>query len=203
MKVVIIDYQMGNVRSVLRSFEKFTSNVIVSNNPEDLKTATHIVLPGVGSFTDGMNNLEKSGLITTLKEEVLQNKIPFLGICLGMQLLASIGYEGGEKEGLNLISGKIEKMIPTANEPVPHVGWNEIHKKLDHPILKEISDGADFYFVHSYHFIPDNQKNIVTTTPYLGEFVSIIAENNIIGVQFHPEKSQISGFKIIENFLGL
>jgi len=203
MKVVIIDYKMGNVRSVARSFEKFTSNVIVSNNPDDLKTATHIVLPGVGSFSDGIDNLEKSGLIPTLKEEVIQNKIPFLGICLGMQLLASIGYEGGEKKGLDLIPGSVKKMIPAINEPVPHVGWNEIHKKSEHPILKGINDNTDFYFVHSYHFIPDDQKNAVTTTSYLGEFVSIVAENNIIGVQFHPEKSQISGFKIIENFLGL
>ena len=203
MKVVIIDYQIGNVKSVLRSFEKFTSNVIISDDPKDLKTATHIVLPGVGSFTDGMDNLEKSGLIPTLKEEVLQNKIPFLGLCLGMHLLASIGYEGGERKGLDLISGKVQKMIPSTKEPVPHVGWNELHKKLDHPILKGINDGTDFYFVHSYHFTPDNQRNAVTTTPYLGEFVSIVAENNIIGVQFHPEKSQIAGFKIIENFLEL
>lgn len=203
MKVVIIDYQMGNVRSVLRSFEKFVSNVVVSNNPDDLKTATHIVLPGVGSFADGINNLEKSGLIPTLKEEVIQNKIPFLGICLGMQLLASVGYEGGEKKGLDLIQGNVKKMIPQPNEPVPHVGWNEIYKKSDHPILNGINDGTDFYFVHSYHFTPNNQENAIAITPYLGKFVSIVAENNIVGVQFHPEKSQISGFKIIENFLGM
>lgn len=203
MKVVIIDYQMGNVRSVLRSFEKFTNDVVVSGNIEDLKTATHIVLPGVGSFNDGMTNLNKLGITQTLKEEVTQNKIPFLGICLGMQLLATTGHEGGEKEGLNLIPGQVKKMIPTASEPIPHVGWNEIHKKSDHPILKEINDGTDFYFVHSYHFIPQNEKNIIATTPYVGEFTSIIAENNIIGAQFHPEKSQIAGFKIIKNFLEL
>lgn len=203
MKVVIVDYKMGNVRSVLRSFEKFTSNITISADQEDLKTATHIVLPGVGSFSDGMKNLEESGIIPTLIEEVTKNKIPFLGICLGMQLLASIGHEGGEKKGLNLISGHVKKMIPTEKEPVPHVGWNEIHRKSDHSILHEINDGTDFYFVHGYRFLPDDKNHIISTTPYLGEVASIVASNNIIGVQFHPEKSQISGFKIIKNFLEL
>lgn len=203
MKVVIVDYKMGNVRSVLRSFEKFTNDITISADPQDLKTATHIVLPGVGSFADGMKNLEESGVIPTLIEEVTKNKIPFLGICLGMQLLASVGYEGGKKNGLNLISGHVRKLIPTEKEPVPHVGWNEIHKKFDHPILHEINDGTDFYFVHGYHFLPDDKNNIISITPYLGEVVSIVADGNIIGMQFHPEKSQISGFKIIKNFLEL
>ncbi len=203
MKVVIIDYKIGNIKSVLRSFEKFTKDVVISDNPADLKTATHIVLPGVGSFADCMKSLNESGFIPTLIEEVLQNKIPFLGICVGMQMLATIGLEGGEEKGLNFISGKVQKMIPLKNEPIPHVGWNEIKKQSDHPIMNGINDGTDFYFVHSYHFIPNNKKNIVAITPYAGEVASIVAENNIIGVQFHPEKSQIAGFKIIENFLAL
>ncbi len=153
MKVVIIDYQMGNTKSVLRSFEKFTSDVIISSDPFDLQSATHIVLPGVGSFADGKRHLEEMGIIPSLFHEVGTKKTPFLGICLGMQLLASVGNEVKETAGLNLIPGVVKKLMPTNDMPVPHVGWNEIKIKQNHDLLEGIKDDTDFYFVHSYHFV--------------------------------------------------
>jgi len=203
MKVVIIDYQMGNTKSVLRSFEKFTSDVIISSDSFDLQSATHIVLPGVGSFADGKRHLEEMGIIPSLFHEVGTKKTPFLGICLGMQLLASVGNEVKETAGLNLIPGVVKKLMPTNDMPVPHVGWNEIKIKQNHDLLEGIKDDTDFYFVHSYHFVCDNPECVIATTPYTTDFCSIVGYENIFGTQFHPEKSQVSGLRLIKNFLSL
>lgn len=200
--VLVIDYGMGNLGSVRRAFEECGADVRVSTDPDELKTAAHIVLPGVGAFGDGMANLKKGGWIDPLQKALLTEKIPFLGICLGMQLLADRSHEGGEFEGLGLLAGEVKRLEPSnASERVPHIGWNEIFSRQNNPLLENISDGTDFYFVHSYHFIPENEDSILTTTPYCGQFASALFRNNIFGVQFHPEKSSKAGFQLIRNFL--
>ncbi|GEA29289.1 imidazole glycerol phosphate synthase subunit HisH [Clostridium diolis] len=205
MKVYIVDYGMGNLMSVKRAFEECEADeVCICNNPEELFNADRIVLPGVGSFYEGMNNLNSKGWTRIIKQIAKERQIPILGICLGMQLFASKGYEGKEIEGLNLIDGEVKKLIPSnGNERIPHIGWNEIYKFNDSGLFLGIDDGTDFYFVHSYHFIPKNESDIMTKTLYCGEFVSSISNGKIYGVQFHPEKSHKSGFMIIKNFLSI
>ena len=205
MAIVIIDYGMSNLGSVKRAFEECgASNVFVSCNPDDLKRSDKIVLPGVGAFCDGMQNLNKYGFTETIINEVINNEIPILGICLGMQLLADIGYEGGETPGLGLIPGKVIKLLPNSKtERIPHVGWNELRVKKECVLLDNVKINSDFYFVHSYHFFPDSIENIISTTPYCGEFVSIVNKKNVFGTQFHPEKSSINGFQILTNFINL
>lgn len=201
MSVAIIDYNMGNLASIRRSFEECGASVFVTNNPKDLAEAERIVLPGVGSFYDGMQHLANSGFKEALQEEVQNKGKPLLGICLGMQLLSEAGTEGKSIEGLGFIKGKVEKIIPQNAEKVPHVGWNELIVNQHNPVLKGIEKECDFYFVHSYHFVAKNDNDIVARTPYCGEIVSVVAKDNIFGVQFHPEKSQKSGFALIKNFL--
>ncbi|AKM82202.1 TPA: imidazole glycerol phosphate synthase subunit HisH [Candidatus Berkelbacteria bacterium] len=205
MNVAIIDYGMSNLGSINNALiECGGENVSIISNPEDFKNATHIILPGVGSFKDGMTNLKDLCWIKPLRKTVIEDKVPLLGICLGMQLLADKGFEGGEIDGLGLIHGTVEKLKPVDNkEKIPHVGWNEIYSKTKSPILENIPDGTDYYFVHSYHFIPRSVKNILTTTPYCGNFVSSVISDNIFGTQFHPEKSQRPGFQLLKNFLNL
>jgi glutamine amidotransferase len=203
MQVVIIDYGMSNLGSIRRALEECGGSPVVSDNPADLKDATHIVLPGVGAFTDGMINLEKAGWIEPIRTAALKDKVPFLGICLGMQLLSTKGYEMGESKGLDLIHGEVKLLEPHAGERIPHVGWNEVFPKIESPLFAQISQGTDFYFVHSYHFVPLEQGTILATTPYCGNFVSAVSHENVYGVQFHPEKSQRPGFQLLRNFLNL
>lgn len=205
MKIYIIDYGMSNLGSIKNALiECGGQNVAVITDPNNLKDATHIVLPGVGSFKDGMDNLIKFGWYEPLRKIILEKKTPLLGICLGMQLLADKGYEGGEIDGLGLISGIVIKLKPVnKNERIPHVGWNEVFPTHTDPLFNNIPEGIDFYFVHSYHFIPKDKKNILSTTPYCGSFVSSINQKNIYGVQFHPEKSQRPGFQLLRNFLNI
>lgn len=203
MSTVIIDYGMSNLGSIRRAIEECGADVVVSNNPKDLKTAAKIILPGVGAFGDGMKNLNEQGWMPIIKEEVLKNKIPILGICLGMQLLATKGYEGGEFSGLNLIEGEVVKFTPQNNERIPHVGWNEIFQTKDNILFEGIKDGSDFYFVHSYYFKTKYQEDIISTTPYCGNFASAINKGNVFGTQFHPEKSMPLGFEVLKNFLNL
>lgn len=204
MAVLLIDYGMGNLLSVKRSFEECGADVVISDDPASLKVASHIVLPGVGSFADAMHNIRMSGWYDAIRREVMEEGIPFLGICLGMQLLATKGFEGGETEGLGLVPGEIRKLVPdTCNVRIPHVGWNEVHQSALNPLLAGIPDGTDFYFVHSFHFIPSNPSFAVGRTPYCGGFVSVVMNEKVFGVQFHPEKSQKSGFRMIRNFLSM
>lgn len=201
MKVIIIDYGMGNLGSVKRAFEECGGQVEISEEPRDLRQATHIVLPGVGAFTDGMGNLKERGWIKPIRETVDEG-IPLLGICLGMQLLAESGIEGGETEGLGLIRGKVDRLIPLdPNERIPHVGWNEMHLTMKDDLFGNIPDGSDFYFVHSYHFVASDPESIIATTPYCGHFASVVKNGKVFGTQFHPEKSQRIGFQLIRNFL--
>lgn len=201
MEVAIIDYGMGNLLSVQRAFEKCGADAVIIDSPIELKNAERIVLPGVGAFPDAMNNLIIGGWIDELNKAALIEKKPLLGICLGMQLLATKSYEVKECEGLNFIEGEVIKFQPKHNERIPHVGWNEIEKQTECVIYENISDGTNYYFVHSYHFVPKNKNNIATITNYCGSFVSSVVRDNIIGTQFHPEKSQKAGFKLIKNFM--
>lgn len=202
MSIIIIDYGMSNLGSIKRAIEECGSSPIISDNPKDLENATHIILPGVGSFADGMKNLNTLGWTPAIQEYVKKRNISILGICLGMQLLADIGYEGSETLGLGLIPGKVIKLKTIeSTERIPHIGWNEVIKKKDNCLLNNIPDKTDFYFVHSYYFKPSNINDVVAITPYCGEFTSIIAHKNIFGVQFHPEKSLTAGFQVLKSFL--
>lgn len=204
METAIIDYGMGNLLSVQRAFEKCGSDAVIIDNPLELQDAERIVLPGVGVFPDAMDNLRKNGWIEELNRAVLEKETPILGICLGMQLLADKGYEVRECDGLGYIPGEIIRFTQTQEkERIPHVGWNEILKREDSPLFDGIADGTNYYFVHSYHFRVANEENIATVTPYCGEFVSSVIKDNIVGTQFHPEKSQKAGFKLIKNFLSM
>lgn len=204
METAIIDYGMGNLLSVQRAFEKCGSDAVIIDNPLELRDAERIVLPGVGAFPDAMDNLRKNGWIEELNRAVLEKETPILGICLGMQLLADKGYEVWECDGLGYIPGEIIRFTQTQEkERIPHVGWNEILKREDSPLFDGIADGTNYYFVHSYHFRVANEENIATVTPYCGEFVSSVIKDNIVGTQFHPEKSQKAGFKLIKNFLSM
>ena len=204
-KTVIIDYESGNLHSAAKAFEKVSDGeVVVSANPNELKSATHIVLPGVGAFGDCITSLRAiPNMIEALEEEVLGNKKPFLGICVGMQLLAEKGYEHGEHDGLGWIPGEVIKLQPSDQSlPIPHMGWNnlEIDESLrnNQPLLAKIE--GEVYFVHSYHFECDEKYKLATTN-YGSAATAIVAKNNIFGVQFHPEKSQKTGLQLIENFL--
>jgi glutamine amidotransferase len=203
-KVAIVDYEMGNIDSVARAVEECGAIAVVTDDASDFAEASNIILPGVGSFSEGMRNLRGKGLDRILSEQVLNERIPLLGICLGMQLLAEKGFEGGETAGLGWISGQVERLRPDSPETkIPHVGWNEVDFFKDSPIFGGIPLGKDFYFVHSYHMVCHGEDNILATTPYCGGFTSVVCKENIFGVQFHPEKSQRFGLKLMSNFLGL
>ena len=202
-RIVIIDYNMGNLRSVQKAFEKVGCDAVISNNHESIRKADKIVLPGVGAFKDGMKHLNELGLIELLNEEILVNKKPFLGICLGMQLIAQKSYENGETVGLGWLDAEVIKFNfsnKTKKLKIPHVGWNEVKYKNKNILFQDITDANDFYFVHSYHF--STEENIVSsTTDYGIDFISSINKDNIFAFQFHPEKSQTAGLKILENFV--
>ncbi len=204
MKVLVIDYGMGNVGSVKRALEECgATEVVISNDHRDFADCTHAVLPGVGAFPDAMKHLREYDLVDQVRKIALEDKVPFLGICLGMQLLASSGEEITDEKGLDLIPGKVQMLVPVNGERVPHVGWNEIGFSRQDGIFDHIGDRADFYFVHSYHFIPANKDHILATTPYCGDIVTAVRKDNIMGMQFHPEKSSATGFQLLKNFLDL
>jgi glutamine amidotransferase len=203
MSVLIVDYGMGNLGSARRSFEECGATVRVSDDPKSVSEADRIVIPGVGAFSEAMQRIRDMGWYGTLRQAALQDRVPVLGICLGMQLLADSGNEGGDTEGLGLISGSVCRLDNTGGERLPHVGWNEVCPRDRCVLFKEIPPGTDFYFVHSYHFVPHNLGHLAATTPYCGEFASAVFADSIFGVQFHPEKSSRAGFQLIRNFLAL
>ncbi|MBU1196515.1 MAG: imidazole glycerol phosphate synthase subunit HisH [Proteobacteria bacterium] len=199
--IAIIDYSMGNLRSVEKAFQKIGANVVITKDHDIIKRADKIVLPGVGAFKEGMENLKQFGLIALLNEQVLQNKKFFLGICLGMQLIGSRSYEVEETPGLNWIKGDVVK-FNSGKLKVPHVGWNNIRFIKPNVLFKNIPDQTDFYFVHSYYFESGTQ-GATTVTDYGIDFVSSVNKDNIFGCQFHPEKSQKFGLEILKNFANL
>lgn len=202
--VAIVDYGMGNLDSVRRAAEECGAvRVLVTSSPADLRQGTHIILPGVGAFPDGMAMLRKSGMDEAIREQVLCAKVPFLGICLGMQLMATRGFEGRECQGLDLVPGEVHRFIGgEQHERIPHIGWNEVEVTMDSPLFEAVPSRSDFYFVHSYHMHCED-SHVIARTPYCGGFVSAVMSGMAFGVQFHPEKSQKLGFRILRNFLAL
>lgn len=204
MIFAIINYGMGNLASVRRAFEDLGENVFVATDPIELLDADKLILPGVGSFQDGMRSLKEGGWIEAIRRQTLDEEKPLLGICLGMQMLATIGYEGGVTDGLDLIPGQIEWLRKLGcNERLPHVGWNEVNIKKDVPLLDHITDKSDFYFVHSFAFTPQNSESLIATTPYGYEIPAVVQNGNIYGCQFHPKKSSQVGRQLLKNFIDL
>jgi len=208
-KAVIIDYGSGNLRSAAKAFERaaqewgFTDAVKVTANPADLKSATHIVLPGVGAFADCMNGLKAlPGMVAALTQAVRNERKPFLGICVGMQLLATRGVEHGTHDGLGWVPGEVRRIDPgPATLKVPHMGWNELRLLRPHPLFAGIETGAHAYFVHSYHFAPVDPNAVAATVEHGGSLAAAVIQGKIAGTQFHPEKSQEAGLRLIANFL--
>jgi glutamine amidotransferase len=200
--IAIIDYQMGNLRSVQKGFEKVGHPATITSDPEQLAAADKIVLPGVGAFGDAMAELQRRGLVEPIRAAVASGK-PFLGICLGLQLLFDVGYEGGEFAGLGILRGKVMRFDLPPEYKVPHMGWNRGTIKRRAPVLEGIEDGAYFYFVHSYHAVPDDPGVIAIETDYGGPFCAAVWRDNIFATQFHPEKSQETGLKLLKNFAAL
>ena len=204
MKIALIDYGSGNLQSAYKALELAgsykKSKIFLTSKSKDLLKIDKIVLPGVGTFADCMKGLKSlPGMIDTLNEIVLQKKKPFLGICVGMQLLASEGKEKGNHKGLGWIAGKVIKIKKNKKKKVPHMGWNTVKVISKHPILKKKE--FESYFVHSYNFICRDKKNILATCDYQQNITAIIGKENIIGTQFHPEKSQKAGLEILKNFI--
>jgi glutamine amidotransferase len=197
----LVDYGMGNLDSVQRALEVAGATVRVTADPADLAAADRIVLPGVGAFGVAMANLRDRGLDEALTTEVIDKGAPFLGICLGMQLMATSSAEHGEHRGLGWVDARVERLEPSAGERVPHVGWNEVDPISDHPLLAGIEPGHDCYFVHSYAMRCAHDADVVATTPYAGGFTSVVARGTACGMQFHPEKSQRVGKAILANFV--
>lgn len=195
--IVIVDYGMGNLRSVQKAFEKVGNFVKITDRKISIDDSSGIVLPGVGAFKDAISRLKKLNLIEVIKKNIKNGK-PFLGLCLGLQLLFTESEEGGICKGLNILKGKVVRFSPKLK--VPHIGWNSINIKKKISILNGINSGTYFYFVHSYYAKPDDLNFVAAETNYGVEFCSVIHYNNIFATQFHPEKSQKYGLKIIENF---
>ncbi|HSE79774.1 MAG TPA: imidazole glycerol phosphate synthase subunit HisH [Alphaproteobacteria bacterium] len=209
MRTVIVDYGSGNLRSAAKAFERalrerdIAGEIRVSADPREAAAADRIVLPGVGAFAACMNGLAAlSGMIEALTRSVRERGRPLLGICVGMQLLAERGHEHGLHRGLGWIAGEVRRIAPPdPTFKVPHMGWNDLTPRRAHKLLDKIAAGAQSYFVHSYHFSPSDRSDVVATTDYGGELVAIVGRDNVAGTQFHPEKSQETGLRLIANFL--
>jgi glutamine amidotransferase len=209
--VAIIDYSSGNLRSAAKAFERSVkalraeTDVIVTSDPDAVRRADRIVLPGVGAFEDCMNGLlAVRGMRDALDERVVKGAVPFLGICVGMQLMATEGHEKGIYSGLNWIMGPVVRLEPRGGLKVPHMGWNNLQFTQAHPLLANIPDGETglhAYFVHSYHLAPTDDRQLFATADYGQQVTACIGRANMFGTQFHPEKSQTLGLTLIENFL--
>ena len=197
--ITIVDYGMGNLRSVQKAFEKVGSQAVISCRPEEISQASKLVLPGVGAFRDAIHALKEQSLVEPILEQIQSGK-PFLGICLGLQLLFETSYEDGEYEGLGVIPGKVVRFQDQPGLKIPHMGWNQIEPTAPHPILAGIPEQEYFYFVHSYYVAPEEESVVAAYTDYGCRFASMVARDNIVAAQFHPEKSQSVGLKLLENF---
>ena len=208
MKVTIVDYQSGNISSVINSFTEVAKgkvNIEVTSDIKKIKLSDKIVLPGQGSFKSCVDSLNSiNGLVDTLKEFAIVKNKPLLGICVGLQMFADIGYEETETKGLGWISGKVSKLDNQNGKfKLPHIGWNEINIIKDSKIFKNIKNNSHMYFVHSYEFVPEDKSVISATTDYSSNIVCSVEKENIFGTQFHPEKSDKAGLNLIQNFLNL
>jgi imidazole glycerol-phosphate synthase subunit HisH len=200
--IAIIDYEMGNLRSVQKAFERVGHKAVITSDPDVLADAQKIVLPGVGAFRDAIAALRQRKLVNPIRAAIEGGK-PFLGICLGLQMLFDKGYEDGEHEGLGILPGEVVRFKVPAEFKVPHMGWNQIRIRRRPPILNGVEDGAHFYFVHSYYVVPRDESVIATETEYSLPFCSSIWRDNLFAVQFHPEKSQAAGLRLLRNFAEL
>ena len=201
--IAIVDYGMGNLRSVANAIAYCGAEPQVTDRADDLAEASHLVLPGVGAFGDAMARLSERGLIEPLTEQVLRKGKPLLGICLGMEVLAARSSEHGEHRGLGWFDADVVRLVPRERGlKVPHMGWNTIAAKVDHPVLRGLTpQQLTFYFVHSYHMACRSTGDVVATCDYGGSFAAIVGRDNTIATQFHPEKSQDSGLQLLTNFL--
>lgn len=201
--ITIIDYELGNIKSVINAFDYLGFSTKVTNDKTIIKNSTKIILPGVGSFKKAMENIQRLGLEEIINELVLAKKIPVLGICLGMQLLTESSDEDGFTKGFGYIEGKISRFKDNLKLNIPHIGFNSVNVNQDNILFKNIENNSDFYFVHSYK-LEYEQKNYETGLTNYGEkFISTFQKENIFGVQFHPEKSQSNGLKLLKNFANL
>lgn len=197
--IAIIDYQMGNLRSVQKAFERLGFAAQITSDAREIMDAERVVLPGVGAFGDAMAELRRRDLIEPIRDAIAADK-PFLGICLGLQLLFDAGYEGGRHEGLGILAGEVVKFDLPRDYKVPHMGWNRVTVKRPAPILDGIADGTHFYFVHSYYCVPDDPSVVALECEYHRPFCAMVWRDNLFATQFHPEKSQADGQKLLRNF---
>jgi glutamine amidotransferase len=208
MNVTIVDYQSGNVSSVINSFKQVAKdkiNLEVSSDLNKIKLSDKLILPGQGSFKSCVDSLKSiKGLVETLKDFVFKDKKPLLGICVGLQMFGDVGYEESETKGLGWIPGKVTKIDNKDGKfKLPHIGWNEIEIIKESKILKNIKNKSHMYFVHSYEFVPEDKSVVSATTEYASKIICSIEKDNLFGTQFHPEKSDKTGLKVIENFINL
>lgn len=200
-RICVLDYGSGNVRSVANLLG-LLGDTQVSNDPAVIASATHLVLPGVGAYGAAMARIERELPMDAVKRAVFEQGKPFLGICVGMQVLSDEGLEFGANPGLGWISGRVER-LNAAELPLPHVGWNDIRGERAHPLLEGLENLPDFYFVHSYAFTAAEPEDVIATAEYGSRFAAVIGRENVLGVQFHPEKSQRAGAQLLKNFLEL
>lgn len=200
--VTIVDYGMGNLRSVQKAFERLGIQAEITDCPERILTADHLVFPGVGAFGDAMYELERRNLVKPILRFIESGR-PFLGICLGLQLLFEKSYENGIHKGLGILRGDVVRFELSSEYSIPHMGWNQVRKECPNPLMQGIPDESFFYFVHSYYVVPANPEVIVGTTEYGFRFCSMIRQDNVFATQFHPEKSQSLGLKLLQNFAEL
>jgi imidazole glycerol-phosphate synthase subunit HisH len=201
--IAIIDYGMGNIHSVQKAIESMGAETMVTNKPAEIKTCAKVVLPGVGAFDDAMSELQKQNLVPALKDSLKAKKI-VLGICLGMQLLFEESEESHGAKGLGVLKGRVKRFENRAGLKVPHMGWNQLRlRNRSCPLFKDIPDNSYVYFCHSYYASPKDERITASSTDYGTDFTSVLWQDNIYGVQFHPEKSQETGLKILKNFVSL
>jgi imidazole glycerol-phosphate synthase subunit HisH len=200
--IAIIDYGMGNLRSVQKGFERVGHQAVVTSDPAQVAAADKVVLPGVGAFEDAIAELRRLDLVKPVLQAIDSGK-PFLGICLGLHMLFEVGYENGRHEGLGVLRGDVVRFDLPKGFTVPHMGWNQLDIRRPAPVLNGLAEGAYVYFVHSYYVVPKDAEVIATETDYGGPFCSMVWRDNIFATQFHPEKSQAEGLKILKNFAEL
>ena len=200
--IAIIDYGAGNLQSVKKAFDFIGAESVITDNPEIINACDRILLPGVGSFGDAMDSMHKSGLVETVKQNALSGK-PFLGICLGLQLLFEESEESPGVKGLGIFKGKIKKFSPDMGLKIPHIGWNSLEIKQKDTLFKNVPENSYVYFVHSYYLHAEDEEDVATVTNYGIDFHSAVGKNNVFATQFHPEKSGDVGLQILKNFASM
>ncbi|HXY33390.1 MAG TPA: imidazole glycerol phosphate synthase subunit HisH [Planctomycetaceae bacterium] len=200
--IKIVDYGMGNLRSVQKAFEKIGAEAAIVTRPSEVEGAQKLVLPGVGAFRDAIGELKRTELDRPVRDYIAAGK-PFLGICLGLQLLFDVSYEDGQWEGLGVLAGKVVRFADQPDLKVPHMGWNSLKFAKPTRLFEGVADGSSFYFVHSYYVVPEDESVVAARTEHGTRFVSAVARNNLFATQFHPEKSQSVGLRLLRNFATL